>query len=375
MLMHKLFRLARKFDDWYHNHFGPIRVAFYYENEIGFFCQLPIIQELLKDKKNFKVFIISIDKNQFDNSEYQNLFNDLYIPLKRAQFKKFHFVLATDITHFHLRRNFKLISMSHGSAFGNSDYCLKMFSDKAVDILFMLSESHKKHVNTNIPQHNKPQHIIGCPKLDRLAHNGYSKTLTYRKHNIDSTKKNILIASHWTKNSILATFSEKLVSSICKEFPDFNIIQTAHNKIWTNPQYDEYTLDSDLLRTKLKSLRNKHDNFYLIPTGNIHELLNIADIFVTDISSVIIEFSILDKPILFFNNPKQHFSDQQTFNLFKNASSQFTTIENIIDKINKSIADPTSGHDGRSALKNYSLSNVGVSAKAAVEALKQLNNN
>jgi hypothetical protein len=371
MLINKLFSLARIFDDYYHNHFGPTRVAFYYTNEIGFLCQLPIIQELIKDKENYKVTIIGINKNEFKNSEYQSLF----IPLKKAQFKKFHFVLVTDISFFYLKRNFKLIHIPHGSAFGNNDWSLKSYADNAVDICFLLSKSNLKYNKIKLPTVNKPTYIVGQPKLDRLANNGYDKKTSIKEYNLDNNKKNILIASHWTQHSILATFGDELVDAICTAFPDYNIVQTAHNKIWTNPKYEEYTLNSSLLKSNLKKLRNKHSNFHLIPTGDVHELLNIADLFITDISSVIIEFSILNRPIVFFNNPKEHFEDQKVFTLYKNASSQFTTIESAINNIKASLKDPNSSQKGRLELKDYFLSNVGSSAQVAVEALNRLKKN
>lgn len=374
-MKYKLLTLIKKFDDYFHSLFGPTRVAFYYENNIGFFCQLPIILELLKDKKKFKVSIIGVNKYEFKNSEYLTLFNDLFIPLRIAQFKKFHFVLVTDIPMFHLRRNYKLISMDHGPAFGNSDWGLKVCTDKQVDINFLLSQSHYNYIKTKLSLNMKPSYIIGYPKLDRLANKGYDKKRTITKYQLDSGKKTILIASHWSQHSILASFGDKLVDTICTLFPNFNVIQTAHNKIWTDPKFESYTLNSGRLREKLERLNKKHRNFQLIQTGNIHELLNTANLFITDVSSVIVEFSVLDKPILFFNNPSRQFTDQKALTLYKNASFEFTTIRDAIKAINASLSDPTLTHEGRTELKNYFLSNIGTSTKVVVKILKQLKKN
>lgn len=368
-----IFTLTRKIDDLLYRAFTKrIRIAFHYSNDIGLNCQLPIIELALQYPNKYAVYIFSDNENKLESSPLIDDIRPLIISYKKAQTTKFSFIITTDVSTFYLKRNYQCISISHGAAFGNSNWDIVMYEDEVTDIHFALSEQHKTRCLTESKTINKDIYSIGFPKLDNLVNGQFNKEVIAKKLGISQDKPTILIASHWTECSILAQLGINLIQTIADKYPQYNVIQTAHDKIWTNPEYKEGALNSDVLKESLLNLEKSSDNIYFVPTSNIHELLAIADVFITDISSVIVEFSVMDKPILFFDLPQQSFANEHTYSLYKNASTPFVSTNDAISAINEALINDKTKQPERSMLKKHFLCNVGTAAKAALQQIDKM---
>lgn len=127
---------------------------------------------------------------------------------------------------------------------------------------------------------------VGYPKLDD-AFDGSIKehdlVALKEKIGIDNSKSTIIFTATWNKTNYSAV--NKWSSRLDELTDKYNIIVTVHE--WTTPE----------VKREIKN--NK--NIYYIEDKEILTYLMIADLLVGDISSIIAEFSALDKPMITFN--------------------------------------------------------------------------
>ena len=279
----KILHLLRRLDDAIYEKFGPIRVIFFVMNDYGFACQLPLIKMMLLDSR-FKVLITSRGEISYPDQTTSDELNNHYISYSRASWIKTHYVIYTDVPDLYLRRNHISISTAHGAAFGNVDYAEMMSCHPVVDIIFgnetTMSTRLEEYQPGVISTKEKLFFSTGFMKCDDLFNRKFDREQLLSGYNLDKTKQTIVVASHWTPNSILRALGIALADKICTEFPNCNVIQTGHDNLWKNPTFyspnasDEpkKTFDSNRLIDELQKLEQKHTNFRFIPTGLIHPL-------------------------------------------------------------------------------------------------------
>lgn len=378
-MKHKVITLLKKFDDIVHENFGPIRVMFVITNKFGLMCQLPLVKKMVNDSR-FKVYITSINRPSINNPQHASLIDTYFIPPQRASLTKVHYVIYTDMPHLYFKRNCLKVSISHGAAFGITDYTERQSCHPEVDIVFGIGQTFKGKIEEfkpgTITKEKKLFFPTGFMKTDSLINNKDKRETTLTDFELDPNKKTILIASHWTETSILRTLGPKLAEQVAKDYPNYNVIQTAHEKIWTNPPLNKThkkdLFDSQALIKQLHAVQEKCSNFKLIRRSQIQPLLTIADIFITDLSSVIVEYSLLDRPILFYNVTEEVFTDQTTLTLYKNASSCFKEIEEVKPLLNQQLQSPELKSKERKALADYFLDNQGEATTTSVNTLLRM---
>lgn len=78
---------------------------------------------------------------------------------------------------------------------------------------------------------------------------------------------------------------------------------------------DEYVLLLRLHPAIQKTFKNKHSNFVIDVSGyvNIHDLLVVADLLITDYSSIPFEFSLLRRPMIFFAYDLEEYRESRGF--------------------------------------------------------------
>ena len=377
----KILSLLRQLDDFVHENFGPIRVTFYVMNDFGLTCQLPLIKKMVVDTR-FKVTVTSREPIALDEQLDAGFLQKYCVSYSHASWLKAHYVIYTDVPDLYLRRNHISISTSHGAAFGNNDYCEKSSCHPDFDIIFGPSQKLKEKIEIyqpgTISNDSKLFFSTGFMKCDALFGNTFDDERLLAEHALDPSKKTILIASHWTTNSILRTLGVELARNICETHPDINVIQTAHDKLWSNPNSDGVEHEttepfrSDILINQLKNLEVQHANFRFIPTSQIQPLLSVADIFITDLSSVIIEYCAFNRPVLFYNPPSISFSDPHTYDLYKNASDSFTHITEVGELVEFNLETPENNRVGRKELIDYFLDHQGTATNTTIDIIKKM---
>lgn len=193
---------------------------------------------------------------------------------------------------------------------------------------------------------------------------GWSKLDIYGKnfHKYDVDKKNLLIKYNAKKIILYApTFSPSLTSVpfMLEEFKELS----------KNKDYLIIFKFHDLMAQNLidiyKNLANKSKNIIFEEEKNIIKFLLMSDIMVSDTSSVVYEFLLLDKPVITFKSNSKNIQWDNSLE-YKNLSDK---IKNNLEKDNFKL-------QRLSVLKNYHPYNDGNSSQRMVEeVLKYIKNN
>lgn len=149
---------------------------------------------------------------------------------------------------------------------------------------------------------NKKVYPVGLPKTDdiirrkqRTQNEGINsdKTFIYKKYNISTDKKLILYAPTFRDDNLSSEILLEHVEDIAKQLPR------------------EYVLGIRLHPyvaglAKKKAMENVCD---LSDDGDLSALIMASDILITDYSSIVFEYCITEKPMIFFAYDLEEFSD------------------------------------------------------------------
>lgn len=286
------------------------------------FDYLWFIKEPIKDKFPFK--------NEPHTSEMEEIiaFNSdvIFVPgnevpyyLRGLKVQVFHGLAGEKKGHFRIRNYFDLY-LTQGPYFTRKFLELK-----------------NKFKNFEVIE-------TGWPKLDI-----YGKEL----HKYDAAKKELLLKYQAKKIVLYApTFSPSLTSA--------NFLIDEFKALSKNKDYLILVKFHDLMAVELveayKFLANKTENIIFEEERNIIKFLLMADIMISDTSSVVYEFLLLDKPVITFKN--------NTANIKWDNSNEY---QNLPKKVKENLEEDNFKDERASVVKEYHPYNDGNSALRMVE--------
>jgi hypothetical protein len=145
---------------------------------------------------------------------------------------------------------------------------------------------------------------VGYPKLDKLFKGDLpSRDETLSKLGLDPLRKTILYAPSWEEGLSMREFGIDLVRILLQD-DAINVIVKPHPSLLVSPEdssYEFYTGGIDWPENFSQFLDKS--NFAFIDSYIIDELLIAADIMISDISSVALEFLVLGKQVIYLDCP------------------------------------------------------------------------
>lgn len=188
----------------------------------------------------------------------------------------------------------------------------------------------------------------GWPKLDI-----YGKDA----HKYDSEKERLLKEHEASKMILYApTFSPSLTSA-----PNLlpQIEKLAENRDYLLLVKFHDLMAPDVIR-EYKELAKKTSNIIVEEEPNIVKLLLMADLMISDTSSVVYEFLLLDKPVVTFRNNSE--------NILWDNSKDFSGLS---EKVAVNLEEDNYKEERQKIIQNYHPYNDGKSAERMVEAVEQ----
>jgi CDP-glycerol glycerophosphotransferase (TagB/SpsB family) len=168
----------------------------------------------------------------------------------------------------------------------------------------------------------KTVYSVGYPRIDPLFNGTYnSSTLEeYReKAKLNPAKKTILFTTTYNASGLSAI--DIWINKLNLLLDKYNILVTVHP--WVDNKY----------KRKLKNEKG----IYFIKDVNTLPFLAIADIMVSDYSSIIGEFCALDKPIVTFKVRPGKRTTQEIMDLIEKISIQVSSFDEMIVAIEQSL--------------------------------------
>jgi hypothetical protein len=372
--------LFRTIDDWLHEQIKRkrCRILFVVCDGHGFASQAPVIQILRKYK--YIDTCITTDRDflpkdmTFLSDSDRQLFGELYVQYKKALLMKWDMYVNTHLNPFRPKRHALKVFMNHGTAYGNTGTMLP--NAQGHDVFLGISCAQKNFfemLEPGIFDTKRAFFPVGSTKADALV-NG-----TYDRGEVLSTlglpdRPTILITSHWAPHSTLSILGSQVMEEVSRSFPEYNVIQTGHPYLWT-PNKNVDSAWSDQLVKDLRSVEETNKNAFFIYNLPVQFLLSISDLLIADQSSVMTMYSLLDRPIVFFDNPesrRKKIGKEQIMDLYIGASHTFPDISKLSSACIEAINNPNKYKRGRALLRDEFFSNLGKSSPVAAEVLSKI---
>ncbi len=220
--------------------------------------------------------------------------------------------VVSDDTYYGIRSCKKIVNVGHGlisKGFYYKDSTVVKRSDIA-DLICVPGEWHKNILKKNIVANIKSTGFI---KSDQIFNFPEDKIdAFYNKYNLKGYKKIVLYAP---------TFNEELSSVPCIREAiaeiagsDTAVLIKLHGM---TPQKWVHLYEM---------LRQKEQHLYLIDDSDIAPAMIVSDVMISDVSSIFVEFMLLDKPVVLFKNPERN-----TYSFFDPADIEYIASESATE--------------------------------------------
>ena len=226
---------------------------------------------------------------------------------------------------------------------------------------------------TKVFLENKKKH-----KDFEVIETGWSRIDNLFKKNSELVKRKKNLLEKYNKEKILLyapTFSPKLTSAtyLKKEIISISDKTSYLLLIKFHP------LMNDSLKKEYENIAKENTNILIYNDNDISDLLKISDLLISDTSSVIYEFSLLNKPVITFNNiaKTKYWQDSKIYKDLKSLVEDNLNKDFFLEKRKKLIKNYHPYTDGKSsqrmveAVQKY-ISINGVPKKRKLSILRKL---
>ena len=187
-------------------------------------------------------------------------------------------------------RSKKTVQIFHGVSFKNFAVREKVLS---YDFLCIPGRYHASRFRSQgliRPGHAECL-LTGFPKADRLVRGGFDRDAFLRSEGMDPSRRTVLYAPTGGKNNSLETVGEEVVRAIATD-GRWNLLIKPHDHPKRRIDWTER-----LAPYETRAVR-------VVRGLDVIDYLLAADVLLTDASSVAIEYTLLDRPMVFIDVPK-----------------------------------------------------------------------
>jgi hypothetical protein len=350
LLHDTVFRRARRrvvdvlhrLDDAVSSH-ADVRILFEAASPMSVSVFQPVLNLLRRDPR-MDVWFTSCDGSWSQHAIFEPAgITRQVLPPAAVAWRKFDLYINTDFWNMTwLKRRTRRVHLFHGVAgkYGLDAPGRFAPSVAAFDCLMFANRDRlRRYVEAGLVDDDPRQAaLVGYPKVDCLVDGSLDRQELERTFGLDSTKPTVLYAPTWSPYSSLNTFGKQLIRQLASL--NANVIVKIHDRSFDNAARASGGID---WRAYLQSVcRDGHVHF--ADGADASRYLAVADVLVTDHSSVGFEFMLLDRPVLVVDCPElidraRISSDKVT--MLRRASTVVSDPHRIADAVEAAFADPT----------------------------------
>ncbi len=249
----------------------------------------------------------------------------------------------------------KIVNLGHGTISKGWFFSESPISkrENCADLICVPGTIHKKILEKQV---FKPIEVTGMPKLDNLR-NKENIPEKLASLGLDPNNKTLLFAPTFNPElSLLPHLGNKIRELI----PTYiNLIIKLHGA------------SSEDWKEMYRNIAFENKNTYFADNLDITPYFQLADILLTDVSSVIYEFISLDKPVILFDSPDQiRYPNHNENNLeyrFRNVGTRFSQINKLPQIIFNSFMNPVMTEEQKKIAEQFISVKDGTSAEKVVK--------
>jgi len=199
-------------------------------------------------------------------------------------------MFAANTRRIEPRRVQSRVQIFHGMSFRNR--AIRPETDGA-DHYFLLGPYMKRGFEAaGILSPDDPRGVeIGFPKTDRLLDGSLDRAQTLARHGVSGDRPVVLYAPTGERHNSLETVGENLIAKLAA-LDRYDVLIKPHDHPHTLVDW----------WGRLRPLESEHVR--LVREPDVIRTLSIADLLITDASSVANEYALLDRPIVFIDVPE-----------------------------------------------------------------------
>ena len=326
------------------------------EKKFSYHCEPHIKNENIKDKNQF----ISTDSYNYQKKIAEEINPDLWI-------------VDTPNLLNTLKKKVPKVQV-----FQSLPLKKHIFYEKNLDhdlILFPGNYHRDKFLETfKIKNDDEKFRVVGWPRVDDLINDKFNREKILKKLNLDPQKKTVMYAPTWGwgegNNYLFCRWFDKeteIFEKLCKFVTEANlnfIVRLHSLSFKTNSK-------------KLIEIAERYGVYWQTKeTSNFqddpNEFLYVTDILISDVSGIITEFLVLDRPIIYIDpeNTKIWLDSDMPKNF--RAGQIITNFEELLEAIKNSVKNPKEFSKMRLQISKIIYSNL--NGKASIEASQEVVN-
>ena len=283
------------------------------------------------------------------------------VPLARLSRQDFDLVFCAHVSGYFPRRDEGRIQLFHGVSFRN----MAVRRDVLVyDHLFIVGPYMRRLFTDNqLLRDGDPRLVpIGFPKLDALVNGSLDRRRILRRLGLSGRRPVVLYAPTGQKDNSLETGVGEAVIERLRRSGRYDVLIKLHD----HPR-DRATN----WPARLRPLLDRHTK--LVADYDVVPYLFVADLLITDASSVSNEYSLMDRPMVFLDVPqllaamtkKGVALDLDTWGRKGGVTVRWP--DEAVDAVASSLAHPSRGSSVRRAMARDLFYNPGHATDAAME--------
>lgn len=278
---------------------SPTRVLFTGYAGVHFACFKPLYEKL-RDDERFEVFVSGGLRSKVDGVHQYDLHGmydqfdipaDRRLTVEQIRGESFDYLFASNTKMIAPMDVRVRVQIFHGVSFRNKAV---REANAHADVYFLIGPYMQRAFSkTAILREDDPRLLpIGFMKTDRLLNGQLDRRALLNRYGFKGDRPVVLYAPTGQKHNSLETMGEAVLRSL-RQSGRFSLIVKLHD----HPK--NRSID---WRCRLGSMEDEH--LCVTRDADVIPLLHLADLLITDASSVSSEYALLDRPMVFLDVPK-----------------------------------------------------------------------
>ncbi|GAB6057145.1 CDP-glycerol glycerophosphotransferase family protein [Desulfonatronum parangueonense] len=271
--------------------------------------------------------------------------------------------VVADACHYNLPRHGKVANVGHGlickGMYYRRDPVVRR--ENLSDLLCVPGPWHKRRLEDNV---FSPIRVTGFIKSDQLfGPHAVGKRRFCAKHGLDPEKPMVLFAP--TFNPELSAIPH-VWDRITSLGDDQTIIGVKLHHMTPEPWKELY-----------RRLAAQRDDVVFLRDGDYSGMMHAADVMVSDVSSMFVEFMLLNKPVVLFNSPHlkafENYDSSDLEHKVRDAVLEADSVRTLQEKVDKALEHPEILEEERQQyIEELDYGRDGKSVQRAAEAIREL---